>query len=89
MKCYEIKGLIFNSIYHSDEFINEYEKGLVLGSLEMFFNEHNFNEYFENHILSEDEYKRYFKKYLKVFYPRAHRGIKKYFENKGDFIKWK
>lgn len=86
MKYYEIKGYIFDSIYFSDEFPNEYKKFLVISFLRMFLTEHDFDDYFENHIISESEYKKYFKKNMKKVYPVIHKEITDYYENKGGFV---
>ena len=86
MKCYELKGLIFDSIYYNDEF-DEYKKSQVIAFLRMFLTEYNFDDYFENHHISEFEYKIYFKSHMKEIYPIAHKEIKKYYKNKGVFVK--
>ena len=50
--------------------------------------EYNFDDYFENHHISEFEYKIYFKSHMKEIYPIAHKEIKKYYKNKGGFVGW-
>ena len=87
MECYEIKGLIFNSIYHSDEFDDEFKKAQVIAFLRMFLAEYNFNDYFDNHEISELEYEKYFKSYMEEVYPFRHKQIKKYYKNQGESIK--
>ena len=86
MKCYELKGLIFDSIYYNDEF-DEYKKSQVIAFLRMFLAEYNFNDYFDNHDISEFEYEKYFKSYMEEVYPFRHKQIKKYYKNQGESIK--
>ena len=87
MECNELKALIFDSIYYSEKFTDEFKKAQVIAFLRMFLTEYNFDDYFENHHISEFEYKIYFKSHMKEIYPIAHKKIKKYYKNKGEFVK--
>lgn len=82
MECNELKGLIFDSIYYNEEFVEEFKKAQVIAFLRMFLAEYNFDDYFENHEISGLEYKIYFKPHMKEFYPFAHKQIKKYYKIK-------
>lgn len=87
MECNELKDLIFDSIYYSEEFTDEFKKAQVIAFLRMFLAEYNFDDYFENHEISELEYEKYFKSYMEEVYPFRHKQIKKYYKNQGESIK--
>ena len=82
----EIIDLIFDGIFNNPYCDSDYRKMNTIGVLRLFFDTYDFYNFVNTHHITKDEYKIYFKPYVKQIQPSTHKIIKRYYKSKGELI---